>query len=66
MQRMAILSVAWVIANPATTSVIFLGGGSRIEQLTDMLAVADYKFDGRLKAKLDGHSIEYRRVDSAK
>jgi 1-deoxyxylulose-5-phosphate synthase len=33
------LSIAWLLANPAITSVIF--GASRIEQLTDTLAAAD-------------------------
>ena len=38
---MATLSVAWILANPAITSVI--PGASRIEQLTDTLTAADYK-----------------------
>lgn len=61
---MATLSVAWVLANPAITSVIL--GASRIEQLTDTLAAADYKLDGALKATLDELSIEYRRGDSTR
>jgi aryl-alcohol dehydrogenase-like predicted oxidoreductase len=61
---MATLSVAWILANPAITSVIL--GASRIEQLTDTLAAADYKLDGAVKAKLDETSIEYRRGDAGK
>jgi 1-deoxyxylulose-5-phosphate synthase len=37
---MATLSVAWVLANSAITSVIL--GASRLDQLIDTLAVADY------------------------
>jgi aryl-alcohol dehydrogenase-like predicted oxidoreductase len=61
---MATLSVAWILANPAITSVIL--GASRIEQLTDTLAAADYKLDSEVKAKLDEASIEYRRGDAGK
>jgi 1-deoxyxylulose-5-phosphate synthase len=61
---MATLSVAWILANPAITSVIL--GASRIEQLTDTLAAADYKLDSVVKAKLDEASIEYRRGDAGK
>jgi 1-deoxyxylulose-5-phosphate synthase len=58
------LSVAWVLANPAITSVIL--GASRLEQLTDTLAAADYKLDSAVKAKLDEASLEYRRGDAGK
>jgi aryl-alcohol dehydrogenase-like predicted oxidoreductase len=58
------LSVAWLLANPAVTSVIL--GASRVEQLTDTLAAADYKLDGALKARLDEVSIEFRRGDAGK
>jgi 1-deoxyxylulose-5-phosphate synthase len=58
------LSVAWVLANPAVTSVIL--GASRLEQLTDTLAAADYKLDCAVKAKLDEVSTEYRRGDAGK
>jgi aryl-alcohol dehydrogenase-like predicted oxidoreductase len=61
---MATLSVAWVLANPAITSVIL--GASRIEQLTDTLAAADYKLDHAVKAKLDNASIAYRTGDAGK
>src|SRR6202035_5080657 len=53
------LSVAWILANPAITSVIL--GASHVEQLTDTLAAADYKLDSAVKAKLQEASIEYRR-----
>ena len=58
------LSIAWILANPAITSVIL--GASRVEQLTDTLAAADYKLDGALKTKLDEVSIEFRRGDAGK
>jgi 1-deoxyxylulose-5-phosphate synthase len=61
---MATLSVAWILANPAVTSVIL--GASRIEQLTDTLAAADYKLDHAAKAKLDEASIAYRTGDAGK
>jgi 1-deoxyxylulose-5-phosphate synthase len=61
---MATLSVAWILANPAITSVIL--GASHIEQLTDTLAAADYKFDSAVKAQLDDVSIAYRRGDAGK
>jgi aryl-alcohol dehydrogenase-like predicted oxidoreductase len=58
------LSVAWVLANPAITSVIL--GASRVEQLTDTLAAADCKLDSALKTSLDEVSIEFRRGDAGK
>jgi aryl-alcohol dehydrogenase-like predicted oxidoreductase len=58
------LSVAWVLANPAITSVIL--GASRLDQLTDTLAAADYKLDSAVKTRLDEVSIEYRRGDAGK
>jgi 1-deoxyxylulose-5-phosphate synthase len=61
---MATLSVAWILANPAITSVIL--GASRVEQLTDTLAAADYNLDGAVKAQLEEVSIEYRRGDAGK
>jgi aryl-alcohol dehydrogenase-like predicted oxidoreductase len=61
---MATLSVAWVLANPAITSVIL--GASRLKQLTDTLASADYVLDNSVKAQLDEVSIEYRRGDAGK
>ena len=57
------LSVAWLLANPAITSVIL--GASRVEQLTDTLAAVDYTFDSELKAQLDKASIEFRKGDAA-
>jgi aryl-alcohol dehydrogenase-like predicted oxidoreductase len=61
---MATLSVAWVLANPVITSVIL--GASRLDQLTDTLAAADYTLDGSVKAQLDEVSVEYRRGDAGK
>jgi aryl-alcohol dehydrogenase-like predicted oxidoreductase len=61
---MATLSVAWVLANPAIASVIL--GASRLDQLTDTLAAADYKLDSAVKAQMDEVSIEYRRGDAGK
>jgi 1-deoxyxylulose-5-phosphate synthase len=58
------LSVAWVLANPAITSVIL--GASRVEQLADTLAATDCKLDSALKARLDEVSIEFRRGDAGK
>jgi aryl-alcohol dehydrogenase-like predicted oxidoreductase len=56
------LSVAWLLANPAITSVIL--GASRVEQLTDTLAAADYALDSVLKTKLDEVSVEFRGGDA--
>ena len=61
---MATLSVAWILANPAITSVIL--GASHIGQLTDTLAAADHQLDSSMKAQLDEVSIEYRRGDAGK
>ena len=58
------LAVAWILANPAITSVIL--GASRTEQLTDTLAAADYSLARELKTKLDDLSAEYRRGDAAR
>lgn len=58
------LAIAWNLANPAITSVIL--GASRIEQLTDTLAAADYRLEPDLKAKLDDLTAEYRRGDATR
>ncbi len=58
------LAVAWILANPAITSVIL--GASRTEQLTDTLAAADYSLAPELKTKLDDLSAEYRRGDAVR
>src|SRR5260370_23917319 len=58
------LSGAWILATPAVTSVIL--GASRVEQLTDTLAAADYSLAPELKTKLDDLSAEYRRGDEAR
>jgi 1-deoxyxylulose-5-phosphate synthase len=57
------LAVAWILANPAITSVIL--GASRTEQLTDTLAAANYRLDPELKAKLDDVTADYRLGDAA-
>src|SRR4029077_5235899 len=56
------LSGAWLLANPAITSVIL--GASRVEHVTDTLAAADYKLDSALKTKLDEVSVEFRGGDA--
>ena len=56
------LSVAWLLAKPAVTSVIL--GASRAEQLTDTIAAADYKLDDALITELDQVSIEFRKGDA--
>lgn len=58
------LAVAWILANLAVTSVIL--GASRVDQLTDTLAAANYRLEGDLKVKLDELSIEYRRGDASR
>lgn len=58
------MSVAWVMANPAITSVIL--GASRPGQLADTLAAADVKLDGDLKMQLNELTAEYRRGDSVR
>src|SRR3984893_17857749 len=58
------LAVAWILANPAITSVIL--GASQTEQLTDTLAAADYSLQPELTAKLDDLSAEYRRGDAVR
>jgi aryl-alcohol dehydrogenase-like predicted oxidoreductase len=60
----ATLSIAWLLAHPAVTSVIL--GASHIEQLTDTLAAADCKLDSAFKTRLDEISIEFRRGDAGK
>jgi 1-deoxyxylulose-5-phosphate synthase len=62
-EPMTKLAVAWILANPAITSVIL--GASRAEQLTDTLAAADYRLDSELKAKLDDLTADYRQGDAA-
>jgi aryl-alcohol dehydrogenase-like predicted oxidoreductase len=57
------LAVAWILANPAITSVIL--GASRTEQLTDTLAAADYSLDSKLKTSLDDLTTDYRLGDAA-
>ena len=56
------LSVAWVLANPTITAAIL--GASRLEQLDDSLAAANYAIDPELKDQLDELTAEYRRGDA--
>jgi aryl-alcohol dehydrogenase-like predicted oxidoreductase len=51
-----------LLANPAITSVIL--GASRVEQLNDTLAAADFTLDSALKTKLDEVSAEFRGGDA--
>lgn len=63
-EPLAKLSIAWVLANPAITSVIL--GASRLEQLTDTLAAVDLTIEGDLKKQFDDLTIEYRRGDAVR
>jgi aryl-alcohol dehydrogenase-like predicted oxidoreductase len=63
-EPLAKLSIAWVLANPAITSVIL--GASRLDQLTDTLAADDLQLDGELKQHLDELTVEYRRGDATR
>lgn len=56
------LAVAWIMANPAITSVIL--GASRPAQLTDTIASAGYSIAPDVKKKFDDLSAQYRRGDA--
>jgi aryl-alcohol dehydrogenase-like predicted oxidoreductase len=56
------LAVAWLLANPASTSAIL--GASRVEQLADTLTAADYSLDAAVKTQLDEVTIEFRGGDA--
>ncbi|HEY0294760.1 MAG TPA: aldo/keto reductase [Bordetella sp.] len=56
------LSIAWILAHPAITSVIL--GASSPDQLNETLAAADYVFDAGLKSAFDETTHEYRLGDS--
>ena len=58
------LAVAWIMANPAISSVIL--GASRADQLTDTLAAADYDLPSALKATLDELTHRYRHGDAVR
>jgi aryl-alcohol dehydrogenase-like predicted oxidoreductase len=58
------LAVAWILGNPAITSVIL--GASRTGQLNDTLAAADYALAPDLKSQLDELTAEYRRGDAGR
>jgi aryl-alcohol dehydrogenase-like predicted oxidoreductase len=55
------VSIAWLLSNPAISSVIL--GASRGEHLTDTLAPAVYKLHNALKTQLDEVTIEFRKGD---
>ena len=63
-EPLAKLSIAWVLANSAITSVIL--GASRLEQLTDTLAAVDLTIERDLKKQFDDLTIEYRRGDAVR
>ena len=58
------LAVAWILANPAITSVIL--GASRAQQLTDTLAAANDSLQDSLKGMLDDLTLENRRGDATR
>lgn len=58
------LSVAWILKNPAITSVIL--GASRSEQLRDTLVGADQEMQPAVLSKLDEVTAEYRRGDAGR
>jgi aryl-alcohol dehydrogenase-like predicted oxidoreductase len=58
------LSVAWVMAHPAITSVIL--DASRNDQLIETLAAADYTLTQALKSQFDDLTAEYRRGDAGR
>jgi len=62
--QLAILAVAWILANPTITSVIL--GASQADQLTATLDAADYGLGSAVKTKLDELSTEFRRGDAAR
>jgi 1-deoxyxylulose-5-phosphate synthase len=57
-------SVAWVLANPAISTVLL--GASSPEQLDATLIAADVVLDPVLKQQLDDATLEYRRGDAAR
>ena len=61
---LATLSVAWVLASPAITSVIL--GASCPAQLSDTLAAADLDLPDDAKVALDDLTHEYRWGDAAR
>jgi aryl-alcohol dehydrogenase (NADP+) len=57
-------SVAWVLANPAISTVLL--GASTPEQLDATLVATEFKLDAELKQQLDDVTNEYRRGDAAR
>jgi aryl-alcohol dehydrogenase-like predicted oxidoreductase len=58
------LAVAWVLAQPAVTSVII--GASRAEQLPDVLKATEAVLNADLLARLDDLSLEFRMGDASR
>ena len=59
---MATMAIAWVLANPAVTSLII--GASKPEQLKDSLAAVDAALSPDLKVRLDEMTQDWRAVDA--
>lgn len=57
-------AIAWVLANPAVTSVII--GASKPAQLADSVAAADLALPAELAAQLDGTTREFRYGDAVR
>jgi aryl-alcohol dehydrogenase (NADP+) len=57
-------SVAWVLANPAISTVLL--GASTPEQLDATLVATEFKLDAELKKQLDDVTNEYRRGDAVR
>lgn len=57
-------AIAWVLANPAITSVIL--GASKAAQLADSIAAADLKLAPDLAARLEDLSREFRYGDAVR
>jgi len=58
------IAIAWILANPSIASVIL--GASRVGQLDDTLAAADFALPAEIKARMDQVTAEYRRGDAGK
>lgn len=58
------LAVAWVLSQPAVTSVII--GASRVEQLPDVLCATDPTLNADLLTRLNDLSLEFRMGDASR
>ena len=58
------LAVAWVLSQPAVTSVII--GASRVEQLPNVLWATEAVLDADLLARLNDFSLEFRMGDASR